>query len=656
MANRGVEHHHHHRNDLDASSVVGGLLLARHNLRNHHQQQQQQPPQISPPIDDDNQRGRNQAHHLPSFGEHPWDNPPSLRHDPPPLPQHRQSSQARGEPDDDRASLDDVEGDDEAHCSGLMGGGRLAIAFLLNPSGAGAATTSTSTATSTSTSASAGHKRKADDDYDHAGRTTPGSSFPVPQQVAASRGDGGGGGAAELEERDDDANDRQLRRRRLEQQLDEPPPAIEGDARYSLHHQPHLQQQHQQQHQRTHYQRAVLPSLSSIIMTGSPPPSATMPADLYHAPHHRTSPQRSSPPSPMMPSPSPRALPAAGGFSPFHSPAPSPAASCGTSFAMGLSLADPSFFFHSFNCLPSAMSTRMDSEPEAPPPPPPGSSSSSSSDSSAGFYYTPYERSQSAPSSPKLYVGDDAGLPEGEEAEEDYCGAPPPRQGNTTTALTPEQLQLRLQTQALQTQLLVRQMQRKQNVQQLKRLHAQQRRQRFEVHSASASASFASSPSRAGEGGRKRSRGSRGQDGGEFDDDDDDGYNEENGGSKDEDGADRGEKRSAFEQQHNKELMARKLEDKLKLLKEKIMGAGDSVEDGDGDSSSSGKTPQEKRKRATPQQLKLLEEVFAVDPFPAREAKQLLAQKLGMSIRSITIWFQNKRARLKKFAEKSGTM
>jgi hypothetical protein len=650
MANRGADHqhhHHHHGNDLDASSVVGGLLLARHNLHNHHQQQQQQqqPKPPSPPRDDDNQRGRNQAHHLPSFGEHPWDNPPSLRHDPPPLPQHRQSSQARGESDDD-----------EAHCSGLMGGGRLAIAFLLNPSGAGAATTPTSTATSTSTSASAGHKRKADDDYDQAGRTTPGSSFPVPQQVAASRG----GGAAELEERDD-ADDRQLRRRRLEQQHDQPPPAIEGDARYSLHHhQPHLQHQH------THYQRAVLPSLSSI-MTASPLPSSstatvTLPADLYHTPHHRASPQRSSPPSPMMPSPPTRALPAAGGFSPFHSPAPSPAASSGTSFAMGLSLAEPSFFFHSFNCLPSAMSARMDSEPEAPPPPPSGSSSSSSSsssDSSAGFYYTPYERSQSAPSSPKLYVGDDAGLQEGDEAEEDYCSAPPPRQSNTTTALTPEQLQLRLQTQALQTQLLMRQMQRKQNVQQLKRLHAQQRRQRLEVHSASASASFASSPSRAGEGGRKRSRWSRGRDDGEFDDDDDDdnddGYNEENGGSKD-DAADRVEKPSAFEQQHNKELMARKLEDKLKLLKEKIMGAGDSVGDGGYSSSPIGQTQQEKRKRATPQQLKLLEEVFAVDPFPAREAKQLLAQKLGMSIRSITIWFQNKRARLKKFAEKSGTV
>jgi hypothetical protein len=55
-----------------------------------------------------------------------------------------------------------------------------------------------------------------------------------------------------------------------------------------------------------------------------------------------------------------------------------------------------------------------------------------------------------------------------------------------------------------------------------------------------------------------------------------------------------------------------------------------------------------RRHRVPPEHLQVLEEVFAAEPFPHAEAKNELALRLGMTKRSITIWFQNKRARLKR--------
>jgi hypothetical protein len=55
-----------------------------------------------------------------------------------------------------------------------------------------------------------------------------------------------------------------------------------------------------------------------------------------------------------------------------------------------------------------------------------------------------------------------------------------------------------------------------------------------------------------------------------------------------------------------------------------------------------------RRHRVPPGHLQVLEEVFAAEPFPHAEAKDVLARRLGMTKRSITIWFQNKRARLKR--------
>lgn len=54
------------------------------------------------------------------------------------------------------------------------------------------------------------------------------------------------------------------------------------------------------------------------------------------------------------------------------------------------------------------------------------------------------------------------------------------------------------------------------------------------------------------------------------------------------------------------------------------------------------------RRRITAQQVAVLEQVFAVEPFPGPSTKKVIAKKLGMQERSITIWFQNKRARLKR--------
>lgn len=54
-----------------------------------------------------------------------------------------------------------------------------------------------------------------------------------------------------------------------------------------------------------------------------------------------------------------------------------------------------------------------------------------------------------------------------------------------------------------------------------------------------------------------------------------------------------------------------------------------------------------KRKRASPEQIAKLKEVFKVTPFPPLELRQLLARSLGMSMRSVQIWFQNHRQQKK---------
>ncbi|KAJ2653467.1 Short stature homeobox protein 2 [Coemansia sp. RSA 1250] len=50
-----------------------------------------------------------------------------------------------------------------------------------------------------------------------------------------------------------------------------------------------------------------------------------------------------------------------------------------------------------------------------------------------------------------------------------------------------------------------------------------------------------------------------------------------------------------------------------------------------------------KRKRASPQQLEVLNRVFASTSFPSTEMRNRLARELGMTPRTVQIWFQNKR-------------
>ncbi|CEP07836.1 hypothetical protein [Parasitella parasitica] len=72
-------------------------------------------------------------------------------------------------------------------------------------------------------------------------------------------------------------------------------------------------------------------------------------------------------------------------------------------------------------------------------------------------------------------------------------------------------------------------------------------------------------------------------------------------------------------------------------------------------SSDSNSTPR-KRTRATPKQLAVLEETFNVNPSPNNRIREQLSQELGMSERSIQIWFQNRRAKVKNVAKKSSKL
>ncbi|KAI8816610.1 homeobox domain-containing protein, partial [Fimicolochytrium jonesii] len=54
-----------------------------------------------------------------------------------------------------------------------------------------------------------------------------------------------------------------------------------------------------------------------------------------------------------------------------------------------------------------------------------------------------------------------------------------------------------------------------------------------------------------------------------------------------------------------------------------------------------------KRARATPEQLAILEETFKTHPSPNAHLRELLSHKVQMSERSVQIWFQNRRAKVK---------
>lgn len=63
-----------------------------------------------------------------------------------------------------------------------------------------------------------------------------------------------------------------------------------------------------------------------------------------------------------------------------------------------------------------------------------------------------------------------------------------------------------------------------------------------------------------------------------------------------------------------------------------------------------------KRTRATPEQLAVLEKTFNLNPSPNNRVREQLSRELGMSERSIQIWFQNRRAKVKNVAKKSSML
>ncbi|KAI7879015.1 homeobox, partial [Lichtheimia hyalospora FSU 10163] len=55
----------------------------------------------------------------------------------------------------------------------------------------------------------------------------------------------------------------------------------------------------------------------------------------------------------------------------------------------------------------------------------------------------------------------------------------------------------------------------------------------------------------------------------------------------------------------------------------------------------------DKRKRATPEQLAVLNKVFSQTSFPSTEMRLQLGKQLGMKPRTVQIWFQNRRQALR---------
>ena len=55
-----------------------------------------------------------------------------------------------------------------------------------------------------------------------------------------------------------------------------------------------------------------------------------------------------------------------------------------------------------------------------------------------------------------------------------------------------------------------------------------------------------------------------------------------------------------------------------------------------------------KRNRLSPEVSELLLEAFARNPRPSQDERAELSQKVGINSRNIQIWFQNRRAKLKR--------
>ncbi|CEP18304.1 hypothetical protein [Parasitella parasitica] len=67
-------------------------------------------------------------------------------------------------------------------------------------------------------------------------------------------------------------------------------------------------------------------------------------------------------------------------------------------------------------------------------------------------------------------------------------------------------------------------------------------------------------------------------------------------------------------------------------------------------------SPPRKRTRTSPEQLAVLEKAFSSNPSPNNRVREQLSHQLGMPERSIQIWFQNRRAKVKNQAKRSAQL
>lgn len=86
---------------------------------------------------------------------------------------------------------------------------------------------------------------------------------------------------------------------------------------------------------------------------------------------------------------------------------------------------------------------------------------------------------------------------------------------------------------------------------------------------------------------------------------------------------------------------------------EKSKSGSDEKNQEHNDDENEGKKKAKKRSRATTEQLAILEDTFAANTSPNSKMREYLAERVGMSERSIQIWFQNRRAKMKQVAKRA---
>ncbi|KAG9325661.1 hypothetical protein KVV02_001145 [Mortierella alpina] len=77
-------------------------------------------------------------------------------------------------------------------------------------------------------------------------------------------------------------------------------------------------------------------------------------------------------------------------------------------------------------------------------------------------------------------------------------------------------------------------------------------------------------------------------------------------------------------------------------------GSNGSPLEGDSLTNSCGVHPRKRRRRTNREELEILEEAFSKNLLPDAATRQELAERLGMSVRAVQIWFQNRRQQLRK--------